>query len=141
MNRNENSVLLARVAPLILLLTSACSVADLVAESEREADRAVAALCDACIASEAERDECEADFAWRPYEDAECVVEALDIDKQRSRETLECVLEVQRDYTACVKREFMCDPDSYAACEALKDGVRDCPELPPSVVEALLRCR
>ena len=122
---------------LLVTIACGCSVADLVEESKREADRGVAALCDACVETEDEREMCEADFYWRPFDDVECVVEALDIDKKRSRETLECILDSQREYTACLANDFECNWDGYLRRDGGHPSRLLCPLLPS--VSVLLR--
>jgi hypothetical protein len=132
------------VAPtLVLALASGCSVEKLVEESQREAEKAVEIVCDDCVAVGIypSWDACEANVGWYPFANSECVIEALDSNRDASRATLECVIELQRDYNDCLREQFVCSEyETWEACEDMQAGIYDCPELPLPVLEAVFAC-
>lgn len=128
---------------IVALLGCGCSISSLLEQSNEEADKTVDIICNECGDLFPDFAECEELFGGQFLDDDDCTVEALELDKDASRETLECIIDAQKDYNACLEAELDCsDPNGWMACEdIIDDAVDSCPRLPSQVEEALARCR
>ena len=125
---------------LWLLLGSGCSIASLLDDIEREHEKSNAVVC-ACTTQLYELT-CEGFIDDHLDPNDTCVVEALELDKEASKETLNCWLEVQKSHTECLEAEVDClDYDTYLnSCNERLSDLQECPDLPPGVQQALNLC-
>ncbi|MFO7563857.1 MAG: hypothetical protein R6X02_14520 [Enhygromyxa sp.] len=136
--RSRASLLLSSLA----LLSSGCSVSSLIDKSNKEAEKTADIICGECGDLFPDFAECEDLFGRQLLRDDDCTVEALEIDKDASRETLNCMIDAQKDYNKCLEDKLDCnDPLSWSSCEDIVDqAIDDCPQLPQAVQEALAEC-
>ncbi|HVI00051.1 MAG TPA: hypothetical protein VM869_15145 [Enhygromyxa sp.] len=127
----------------IAVLGSGCSISSLLEKSNEEAEKTVDIICGECGDLFPDFAECEDLFGGQFLDDDDCTVEALELDKDASRETLNCIIDAQKDYNACLEDKLDCgDPNSWTPCQdIIDDAVESCPELPNQVQEALAACR
>ncbi len=123
-----------------LLLGVGCSFSSLLNDLEREYETTEEIVC-ACT-TPLYVFACEGLLDGHLDFDQQCVVDALEIDKEASKETLNCRLDAQKAYNDCLKDELDClDFDTYANnCLYARDDLELCPELPTAVQEELDKC-
>jgi hypothetical protein len=126
----------------IALLGSGCSISSLVDKSNKEAEKTADIICGECGDLFPDFLECEDQFGRALIRDDSCTIEALEVDKNASRETLNCLIDAQQDYNKCLKDRLDCtDPNSWEPCQdIINDAIDDCPELPKAVIDELARC-
>lgn len=135
-----------RALPLLLssmvLLSSGCSVSALLDKSNKEAEKTVDLICGKCGDLFPDFAQCEDLFGGRLVSDDECTVEALEVDDEASRETLNCLIDTQQDYNKCLASNVECtDANSWAVCQdIINKALVNCPQLPVDVQLALLKC-
>lgn len=72
------------------------------------------------------------------FVDRSCLEDALATDKAAAKETLDCMLDVIKDYRKCVEDNLQCDdPNSSQACAV---DVSACPQLPEAVQTEINAC-
>jgi uncharacterized protein YjaG (DUF416 family) len=122
-----------------LLLLPACSINSRLNKLEDAAAEAVDLAC-SCTNVFPDRDACEAMFgSFLSAFDRDCLEDALKADKDGSKASLDCLIEVQEDYNDCLRANLDCnDSQSIAGCEDVYQ--RECPDLPEAVQVEVAMC-
>lgn len=125
---------------LFALLVSGCSINSLLNKSEDETEETVDLVC-SCSNVFPDRAMCEAQFqSLFSFVDRDCLEDALAVDKDASKDTLDCVVDQQKEYNSCLKKSLDCnDPTSFEGCQPLLDFEK-CPQLPEAVQTELNAC-
>lgn len=137
-------VRLVATLSLGLLLGVGCSFSSLLDALEREYEETEEIVC-ACSGSYFEY-ACEGLLASHPDFDDPCVIDAFELDKEASEESLDCSLHARKSYNDCMKVELDCsDFNTYGSgdannCRSQLDNLNECPELPTAVQTALNKC-
>ncbi len=134
---------LVALLPVLALLGSGCTISSLLDKIDDESDKVVTLVCDECGIEMLNGQSCEEALSVTLFEgaDRDCIIDALNIDKSGSKESLECSLDVLKEYTSCVEDNLACeDPASYSECAALFDGYNECPQVSTEVNEAVGKC-
>lgn len=117
------------------LTASSCSVNSRLNQIDDEYAEIVDLVCSCPMAIA----DCESYFQ-SPFSFANrgCLEDALATDKAASKETLDCMLDVIKDYRKCVEDNLQCDdPNSSQACAV---DVSACPQLPEAVQIEINAC-
>ncbi len=134
---------LAALIPVLALLAGACTTSSLLNKIDDESEKVVTLVCDECGIEMLNGQSCEDALSVALFDgaDRDCIVDALNIDKSGSKESLECSLDVLKEYTSCIEENLACeDPASYSECAALFEGYSDCPQVSTEVNEAIGAC-
>lgn len=138
----------ALLCALALPLLFACkpeeaSVSDLLGDYVAEINAQVGILCD-CFSELGydSRSDCEADYGYIGPSLERCLVDALEQDKDASRDYFECVNALEAEYTACINERLDCgDFGSADVCaEDYGVGIDECIALPQAVERDLEQC-
>jgi hypothetical protein len=126
----------------MLFVASGCSIESLLDQSNKQADKTVDIICGECGDLFPDFAECEDLFGGQLLDDDPCTVDALELDASASRETLECLIDAQKEYNKCIEDSIDCtNPNSWMECQSIiTDANDDCPQLPTEVQEALSEC-
>ncbi|WAS89707.1 hypothetical protein [Nannocystis punicea] len=125
---------------LLVVLAAGCSVNSMLNQMENENDKTIDLVCD-CTNVFPDRAACEAQFAsfLSPF-DRDCLEDALAADKKASKESLECIVDQQKEYNDCLADMLDCnDPNSYQGCQDIIQ-TNECPQFPAEVQTELKAC-
>lgn len=88
------------------------------------------------------RSECDSDSFYIGPSQSRCIKDAYGQDLESSRIYLECLVPLEREFTACFDSRLECrDDDSVQPCvDDYFVGLDDCIELPTSIDRALDAC-
>jgi hypothetical protein len=141
----SRSLVLSLVA---LVLVPACnedepSIHDRVSDYAAEINAQIDIYCD-CWEEMAygSRSECVDAYGFLGPSRQACYEDALSRDEAAASSWLDCVIQLERNYTACVDQRLTCD-DFSSADACLSDweiGYDSCIQLPESVVRGLEDC-
>lgn len=140
-----------RKAPLALItllaVSSACeqetTIEDRVSTYVAELNDQVAVYCDCWQLDEySSYDECAQSYGYVGPSAQDCYVEALSRDEKAAASWLDCVVELERNYTACIDARLSCgDYESDEACLDDYDiGYAACVQLPENIERGLEGC-
>jgi len=127
----------------VLFMSTGCSIKILAKRVEKQGDKMADTICGCDVLADALEEgaggSCEDFFGF--YEFGGCEIDALELDKKASRESLSCALEGLEEVNNCLDKNFECslESDSYETCLNKADEM-DCPELPDEVNDALEKC-
>ncbi|MEZ4380594.1 MAG: hypothetical protein R3A79_04570 [Nannocystaceae bacterium] len=126
----------------LLPLVFGCSISSQLNQIEREADESVDIIC-ACDPPEVNGQTCEEAYGGDPFAnlDRDCVEDALALDKESSKESLDCQLDVMERYNDCLRDKLDCDMfDSISQCSAVFNDFGSCPPYADDVQAAFQSC-
>lgn len=126
----------------ILPLLFGCSISSQLNQIEREADESTDIIC-ACDPPALNGQTCEEAYASDPFAalDRDCVEDALALDKEGSKETLDCQLDVMERYNDCLRDNLVCDNfESITQCTAIFNEFGSCPEYSAEVTAGFQDC-
>ncbi|EDM76281.1 hypothetical protein PPSIR1_07812 [Plesiocystis pacifica SIR-1] len=125
---------------LASLLGTGCSISSLVNKLQDETDESIDLVC-SCDFPSLPGFDCEDFLSGFLDVDDQCVVDALEADKDSARDTLNCMIDVQKSYNQCLEDELECsDVTSWDNCQNRLDDLDDCPRLPQSVEDEIAKC-
>ena len=117
------------------------SVSDKLDEQEDLTRSAIEVICD-CNEDAAMRQEC-LDGLFEPYTASErtCIVDALEMDADASKQALDCTNDVAADLLDCIETNINCDDlqATITACQSIADRADSC-TLPAGVEAAVNAC-
>jgi hypothetical protein len=128
--------------PALALFAGGCSVSSLLNKIEDESDKVVDLICE-CGIENINGMTCEETFTVSLFggADRDCVEDALNVDKESSRENLECSLDVMKEYRKCIEDNLVCDdPASYSGCASIFEDFNACPQVSDEVNNAVGEC-
>ena len=126
----------------ILPLLFGCSISSQLNQLEREADESVDIVC-ACDPPTLNGETCEEAYSRDPFAnlDRNCVEDALALDKEGSKESLDCQLDVMERYNDCLRDNLDCDMfDSLSQCSTIFNEFASCPEYSAEVTAEFQNC-
>jgi len=124
------------------IFAGGCSISSTLNKIERENEKTVDIICE-CDPPTIGGLTCEEQYSADPFADADrdCVEDALALDKEGSKEGLECSLAVSKDYNECLKDMYVCDDlTSIQNCASIFEDYGDCPETSEEVQTELSKC-